>query len=144
MSDMLPNGSTRTITATWQLVVSAVAVMIAIAGSILTLLVNINTLTNTVTNLSARLVAQESFATSFQERVALNNTRYAGLQRDLVEIETQFCAEDAMRNLTHAQDLRIFSMLWIKTMGFEMQTGNAYYPQIGRCQRNADASGPRE
>jgi cell division protein FtsX len=138
MSDAFPHGGGKTFTATWQLIISAVAVMIAIAGSILTLLVNINTLGNTVVNLSARVVVLETGAITSQERIATINAHIAAIQRDLVEIETQFCAEDAMRNLTHASDLRLLAMVWTKAMGVEMQTSNAYYPRIGRCQPNAD------
>jgi hypothetical protein len=49
------------------------------------------------------------------------------------EIETQFCAQDIVRNLMHATDLRTSSMLWEKTFGTKMPTDNTYYPTI--CNR---------
>jgi hypothetical protein len=51
----------------------------------------------------------------------------------LVEIETQFCASDVVRNLMHANDLRLFSMLWHKTFpDTTLPTDNAFYPKICR------------
>lgn len=52
----------------------------------------------------------------------------------LIEIETQFCSQDNIRNLTHAADLRLMAMLWKKTFGDELPTANAFYARIGRCQ----------
>ena len=61
----------------------------------------------------------------------------------LIEIETQFCAADIMRNLMHAHDMRVQSLLWDKSFeGSKMPTDNAYYPVI--CNRSSlpTASGP--
>lgn len=49
------------------------------------------------------------------------------------EIETQFCAQDIVRNLMHANDLRTVSLLWEKTFGVKYPTDNTYYPTI--CNR---------
>ncbi len=49
------------------------------------------------------------------------------------EIETQFCAQDIVRNLMHANDLRNLSVLWEKQFGMPYPTNNAYYPTI--CNR---------
>ncbi len=124
-------------TARWQLILSALAVMTAIGGALLTLLVNINTLSNTASNLSTRVAAQEAEMGTARERRSVYLADMASIHRDLVEIETQFCAEDALRNLMHANDLRDFAMLWAKTMGGELPIANAYYPHIGRCQADA-------
>jgi DNA repair exonuclease SbcCD ATPase subunit len=52
----------------------------------------------------------------------------------LIEVETQFCASDYMRNLMHATDLRLFSLLWAKSYpGERYPTDNSYYPRIGKC-----------
>lgn len=49
----------------------------------------------------------------------------------LAEVETQFCSADTIRNLMHANDLRIFSLLWHKAfVGSELPTDNAYYPIV--------------
>lgn len=59
----------------------------------------------------------------------------------LIEIETQFCAADIMRNMAHAHDMRITSMLWAKTFdqGIKLPTDNAYYPVI--CNRPTGTGG---
>ncbi len=51
------------------------------------------------------------------------------------EIETQFCAQDIVRNLMHANDLRTQSLLWDKVFAAHLPTDNAYYPTI--CNRRA-------
>jgi len=52
----------------------------------------------------------------------------------MIEIETQFCASDIVRNLIHANDLRITSMLVKKSFNMTFPTDNAFYPEI--CQRH--------
>lgn len=49
------------------------------------------------------------------------------------ETETQFCAQDIVRNLMHANDMRGVSILWEKAGLGRMPTDNAYYPTI--CNR---------
>jgi hypothetical protein len=49
------------------------------------------------------------------------------------EIETQFCGEDIVRNLMHANDMRTMALLWEKTFAGRMPTDNAFYPSI--CNR---------
>lgn len=55
------------------------------------------------------------------------------MQRDINEIETQFCAADDLRNITHAADLRNFAMLYEKIYGVPYQIGNTYFPKV--CNR---------
>jgi hypothetical protein len=130
-----PNGTNNDGSAArWQLMVSAAAVMTAIGGALMTLLVNINSLESTAANQAIIIATLERAATISAEHEVGYRTDIAGIRRDLVEVETQFCAEDAMRNLMHANDLRDFAMLWGKTMGSELPISNAFYPQIGRCQ----------
>jgi hypothetical protein len=72
--------------------------------------------------------------------LAERRQQYAVMEARLVEIETQFCASDIVRNLMHATDLRTQSMLWRKLIpDTPMPTDNAYYPQI--CNRGAIAAG---
>jgi flagellin-like hook-associated protein FlgL len=76
------------------------------------------------------------------DRLQTIRTNQAQQAAALVEIETQFCAADTMRNLMHANDLRIESLLWAKTFAGETYPiGNAYYPRIGRCQTAAETTG---
>ena len=50
----------------------------------------------------------------------------------LKEIETQFCASDDVRNLMHANDLRLTAVLWHEVFHSDFPIGDAYYPKI--CQ----------
>lgn len=63
---------------------------------------------------------------TLQDRITRNEVA-------LIEIETQFCAQDIVRNLMHANDLRNLSVLWQKQFGESYPIGNAYYPTI--CNR---------
>ena len=133
-TDGTPTDANRAFDASWQLLVSGAAVMTAVAGALMTLLVNINSLESTATNQATIIATLERAATAASEHEIGYRTDIAAIRRDLVEVETQFCAEDAMRNLMHANDLRDFSMLWNKSMGTDLPISNAYYPNIGRCQ----------
>lgn len=75
------------------------------------------------------------------ERLGAMRTENARQNAALVEIETQFCAADIMRNLTHATDIRLISLLWQKSFMLDqlkLPTDNAYYPMI--CNRNTKGS----
>jgi hypothetical protein len=73
---------------------------------------------------------------NFSAHVAEGKANSAQFKAQLVEIETQFCASDSVRNLMHATDLRITSMLWGKVNpGQVLPTDNAFYPVI--CNRSA-------
>jgi hypothetical protein len=66
--------------------------------------------------------------------VAERRAAQAAISAKLVEIETQFCASDVMRNLTHAQDMRTTAVLWRQAFPRNpLPTDNAYYPRI--CNR---------
>jgi hypothetical protein len=85
------------------------------------------------TRLNQRAAAAEE---AFSAHVAEGKANTAGLRSQLVEIETQFCAGDTARNLMHASDMRITSMLWSKVNpGAILPTDNAFYPSI--CNRSA-------
>jgi hypothetical protein len=120
-------------TARWQLMTSLAAVLIGVAGGFLTLMMNVNTLNNSVAALSTRLAMMEAGANEGRTNEVKTRTSIAAIERDLVEIETQFCAEDSMRNLMHANDLRFMGILWAKEFTLELPTANAFYPQVGRC-----------
>jgi hypothetical protein len=65
--------------------------------------------------------------------------QYGIVAAKLVEVETQFCGSDVVRNLMHANDLRIFSILWRKAFpDSTLPTDNSYYPKI--CRDNLQAA----
>jgi hypothetical protein len=71
-----------------------------------------------------------------QEDSAQRRSEAAAITQKLTEVETQFCASDIVRNLLHANELRLFSLLWAKIYpGEHMPTDNAYYPRV--CNRAA-------
>jgi hypothetical protein len=81
--------------------------------------------------LNQRLATLEERVTSGSAERRATDARF---QAALTEIETQFCASDIVRNLIHANDLRMLSLLW-KTIhnGETYPTDNAYYPMV--CNR---------
>jgi hypothetical protein len=123
----------------WPLMVSAASIVLALfTGGWLVIGLQISTAVapmqlsleqnrSGLVNAEARLVASETNASLQREQ----QTRQTGA---LVEIETQFCAQDQVRNLAHAADMRLIAMLWHQTFpGAIYPTDNAYYAQI--CQR---------
>lgn len=75
----------------------------------------------------------ERMVDQLQKTEAAEATQLAGLQRDLVEIETQFCAEDQKIAIFHAYELRFDSMFFLKAFGEAMPIDNAVYPNVGKC-----------
>lgn len=129
MSEANGNGQT----ARWQLIFTGCGVFVIIGGALLTLLLNINSIATTVTTQQKEIIILQGQVAAASERGALVRADLSAIQRDLIEIETQFCAEDEFRNLTHANDLRAMALLWHKTFGDDFPIGSAYYPRIGRC-----------
>jgi hypothetical protein len=85
---------------------------------------------------AAKIEAQQKLIDAIQDTVSLNRGRLSAQEMALKEIETQFCSEDIVRNLMHANDMRIESMLWTRSFGAALPTDNAYYPII--CNRKPD------
>lgn len=56
----------------------------------------------------------------------------AVLQSRLVEIETQFRAEDQLMNVHLADEKRTFSLLWPRVFSGEQYPAQVYFPQIAR------------
>jgi hypothetical protein len=80
--------------------------------------------------LNERIRALEtSLAVNLGERRA----QFGIIQARLVEVETQFCGNDVVRNLMHANDLRVLAILWHKAFpDSTLPTDNAFYPKICR------------
>ncbi len=73
------------------------------------------------------------------ERLLELRTQVGQQQAALVEIETQFCGSDNMRNQIHAYDVRFTALLWQKVFDTRLPTDNAFYAQIGKCHEAAVA-----
>ena len=81
---------------------------------------------------SAQKIGSEQRART--DRLAKIDTELSKLYSSLIEVETQFCAADIVRNLMHADDMRLRAVMWGKIYpGTKMPTDNAYYPTI--CNR---------
>lgn len=84
--------------------------------------------------LGARLTVIES---AFASGSADRRGKEESMRQKLVEVETQFCASDIVRNLMHAQNMRIESIMWSKLFSdTHMPTDNAFYPKV--CNRNTE------
>ena len=105
---------------------------------------------------NATLASTEADAVSRSDRAQLNErvrlmettvssnagerrAQFGVMAAKLVEVETQFCGSDVVRNLMHATDLRLFSLLWHKVFpDSTLPTDNAYYPRI--CRDNVGSA----
>lgn len=119
-----PNGNAR-----WQTFAAVAGVALLLLGGLLTMFGQLTALSSEVAAMQRSLETHEKQL----DRVPDLRERLAHLDSDLIEVETQFCGADAIRNLGHASDLRLLAMLWRKTFDMELPTSNAFYPQIGRC-----------
>ncbi len=68
------------------------------------------------------------------ERMSTIRSDQAKMSADLIEIETQFCGGDNIRNQIHANDMRFTAMMWKKLFDTTMPTDNSFYAQIGKCK----------
>lgn len=67
---------------------------------------------------------------SMSEGQSDRKAKEASFSASLSEIEGQICSQDDTRNLMHADDLRVMSMLWQHSHLGRYPTDNAFYPQI--------------
>lgn len=114
-----------------------VGLWVSITGAVVAVLIFIGSLMT----MYAQLVATERTADDLKERVdrmavQFNDTRsqLTTVCADLKEIETQFRATDQVRNLMHANDLRIQSLLWQKVYAAPYPAENPYLPTIAQDQ----------
>jgi hypothetical protein len=77
--------------------------------------------------------------TTVSVTLAERRQQYAVMEARLIEVETQFCASDIVRNLMHATDMRLISMVWRKMFpDAVLPTDNSYYPMV--CNRGSIAA----
>jgi septal ring factor EnvC (AmiA/AmiB activator) len=74
------------------------------------------------------------------ERVNRAQLSLVAVTRDLIEVETQFCASDNLNNVTRETDQRIIALLWNKAFSQDFPVSNAYYAKVGRCGRKEPAA----
>jgi hypothetical protein len=123
-----PNGTAR-----WQLLVSIISLAVFVGAASIGFFVKIGIMASDLEITQSKVAALESQMLNANRQIATNDIAITRLQTQSTEIETQFCAADTVRNLTHAHDMRIQSMMWGKVFGSPLPTDNAFYPRIGRC-----------
>ncbi|HLX18449.1 MAG TPA: hypothetical protein VKS24_24950 [Bradyrhizobium sp.] len=84
---------------------------------------------------SAQAISEmRSRSAEMEAKLSLQQQQITELTAAQKEIETQFCSSDIVRNLMHANELRIVSMLWNRVFPRSIYpTDNAYYPRV--CNR---------
>lgn len=129
MTEPVKNGSSRW--TTWSSVIGSAVIAVGFMG----------TVAYQVVSVSIQQTLQMTRNDEFTRRLDLLRSDIEGLKlRDtqqkaaLIEIETQFCASDTARNLMHANDLRLYAVIYEKVFSAQYPIGNAYYPQI--CNRD--------
>lgn len=129
MAGSAPNGAfTRIAT-----IVTAIAATLGVLASLIAFFVKIANLEYTNASLLAHMDRLEAAQDVIANRTRETQATVGKMERDLQEVETQFCGEDNLRNLNRATDLRMFALLWRKVFDQEYPTANAFYPRIGRC-----------
>jgi len=126
----LANGALGRVTT----LITAAASIVALLVALIAFFVKIANLETAVGSLQARADRIEAAMDAGTQRNSKTREDVVALQRDIIETESQLCAQDTVRNLTHAADLRVMAMLWRKAFAEEFPVSNTFYPQIGRCQ----------
>lgn len=121
----------------WQNIVSIAALGITVTGALISLVVQASSTSVQVAALTAQVNNMQTQQALNVERLNETRAHEVALQASLVEIETQFCASDMLRNLMHANDLRYFSILWQNIFKHTLPTDNAYYPMV--CNRQSQS-----
>jgi hypothetical protein len=117
----------------WGTYAPIAAAVFVVGGSIITFFVQIGTLSFQVAQISDRQSTIERRLSQLETKANNSQVDRAQIRSDLREVETQFCEGDNVRNLMHANDMRIQAMLWGKAFGSPLPTDNAFYPFV--CQR---------
>lgn len=98
-------------------------------------------ISNTVSTNTGRLKDHDSSIYNLQIQVNTLQTQLSSARQALKEIETQFCAEDDMRNTLHSSDLRFEAQIYEKLFGERFPLDGTYYAHIGRCQQQGNEDG---
>lgn len=118
------NGASRI--GLWLSIATSLVMLLGAVGAIFYIGFKVQANADALDAISRRAVIGEDKITAVQDRL----TKIEVSQN---EIETQFCSQDIVRNLMHANDQRVASILWQKVFETRIPTDNAYYPTI--CNR---------
>lgn len=83
--------------------------------------------------ISTKLIEGDRRVEALEQKLSALQLSAVKMSRDLNEIETQFCANDNVRNLTHANDMRILATVFEKVFAQPYPIANAFYPKV--CNR---------
>lgn len=125
MADGNGNGAVR-----WQAWAGIIFTAILILASLVTYAVQINGAERDAADARQQAANLEARLATANARIEQGTAQITAIRENLKEIETQFAASDIVRNLMHANDLRVQSLLWQKVYGVPFPTDNAYYPSI--------------
>lgn len=121
----------------WQVLFGAATVSIAVIGAMWVFISQIAGMSSDIAQLKERVGALQVQAFRNGEIIGSAVTSISVIRTQLREVETQFRGSDQIRNLMHAETLRVQSMLWEKTFpGTTFPTANAYYPVISDNAHN--------
>lgn len=115
--------------ARWQVWLAAAALALTFFGVVVVPMIGLFIVASGASSETAEL---KSRVDRMEVQIGVESIEIAQMRSSLVEIETQFRASDQVRNLMHANDLRIQSLLWKKSFGVDYPTGNSYYPTIAQ------------
>jgi hypothetical protein len=115
----------------WGSFVPVIGVGSAIVGAMISFYVSSASLATQVSAQAARITSLETNYNIMAERELVLRTNNATMQAALIEIETQFCGEDDMRNLMNAAQERMLAIMWKKlNPDSEYPVANVYYPHV--------------
>lgn len=115
--------------ARWQVWLAAAALALTFFGVVVVPMIGLFIVASSA---NAEAVELKSRVDKMDVQISSDRIELAQMRSSLVEIETQFRATDQVRNVIHANDLRVQSMLWRKSFGQDYPIGNAYYPSIAQ------------
>lgn len=121
-------------TARWQLVVSVIGLAVFVMGASIGFFVKIGLMASDLEIARDKITALEARTHLMDSQIRANQINIAELKTSMIEVETQFCASDTIRNQARAQDQRTLAMVWNKTMGSTYPMESLYFPTIGRCR----------
>ena len=88
-----------------------------------------------LTTLSTKVGEIDKELDQAKTKIGDSTLRISTLRAQLTEIETQFCAEDIVRNQAHESNQRLQAAMFEKLFGQRLGTDNAYYPV--KCNRQS-------